>query len=166
MEACSGSVPRSETGTNGGCGPPTTPACLKTFTASFDSIVTVAARVGLVHKSNSLFYVLGGWSWGKGSLSEFEGCLPPAAPCDNLSYSGSVKSNGYTVGAGVEHLFHPHISGRLEYRFTQLNTSSISGSCTGSTVPKCGASYFGTSSASANIQSVRAALVIRFGGRA
>jgi outer membrane immunogenic protein len=149
----------SQTGINGGC----TGTCSKTFSADFDSIITVAARAGLVHTSNSLFYVLGGWSWGKGSLREFEGCV---SPCDNLLYSGSVKSNGYTVGAGVEHLFHPHLSARLEYRFTQLNTGSISGSCTQTTVPFCGRIYNGTASASANVQSIRAALVLRFGGRA
>ncbi len=133
----------------------------KSFAADIDSIATVAGRIGIVHNTNSLIYALGGWSWAKGSLSEFEGCDPGF--CDNLEYSGSVTANGWTAGGGIEHLFGKHLSGRLEYRYTHLNTSSISGNCTPQN-SNCGASYYGTASASANIHSVRAALVLRFGG--
>jgi outer membrane immunogenic protein len=152
----------SRTAENGGC--TLSFGCQKTFTADIDNITTVAGRWGFSHTPSSLIYGLAGWSWAKGSLSEFEGCTPS---CENLFYSGPVHANGWTVGAGVEHLIHPHLSARLEYRFTHLKTSSISGACTPNTTPNCGNdSFFGTASATANVQSVRAALVFRFGGGA
>jgi len=131
----------------------------KTFSAQIDSIITVAGRIGIAH-NRSLFYGLAGWSWAKGSLSEFEGCN---IFCDNLDYSGSVKADGWTVGGGLEHLIEKHLSARLEYRYTHLDTDTISGICSPQ-VNNCGATYEGWASAAAGIHSVRAALVLRLGG--
>jgi opacity protein-like surface antigen len=134
----------------------------KRFTTDIDNLLTVAGRVGLVWQPQSLLYGLAGWSRAQGSLSEFEGCLP--VPCDNLAYDGSVDLNGWTVGAGLERLYHDNRwSVRLEYRFTHLDGGSISGSCTPATTPSCGREYFGSASADADIQSLRATATVRLG---
>ncbi len=130
----------------------------KEFAAQFNDIATVAVRLGIVHATNSLLYGLAGWSWATGSLYEFEGCHF----CDDLEYSGHVKANGVTLGAGIEHMFGPHVSGRVEYRWTHLESGDISGLCTPQ-VGGCGRAYYGTASADADIHSVRAALVLWFG---
>ena len=135
----------------------------KTFSADIDTLATVGGRLGFTHSTNSLLYGLAGWSWGKGSLSEFEGCEPDGLFCDDLPYSGSVNWNGWTVGAGIERMFHSHLSAQLEYRFTHLSSTTISGNCTPQN-SDCGASYYGEASATAGIHTLRAALVFRFGG--
>jgi opacity protein-like surface antigen len=140
--------------------PSVDPNFAKTVTADIDNMLTVAGRLGWTWRPESLIYALAGWSWARGSLNVAEECDPGF--CDDLIYGGDIKYSGWTVGAGLERLFHDNRwSLRLEYRYTRLEGGSVSGSCT--SPGDCGRDYFGTASADADVQSVRAVATFRLG---
>jgi outer membrane immunogenic protein len=87
--------------------PQTAPTLLGQFAVG--NILTVAGRAGILINPELLFYGLVGWSW-----SEFTG----TAGATTISKS----INGPTVGLGIESLFHPNWSGRLEGRVTSFGT--------------------------------------------
>jgi opacity protein-like surface antigen len=127
----------------------------KTSSGNIDSLVTVAGRIGWVWSPVSMFYGLAGWSWARGSLREFEDC---GIACE-LAYSGSFDPDGWTLGAGLERLYHDNRwSLRMEYRYTHLNHESVSGNCTAS----CAPDRVGRLSADGYIHSIRAAATLRF----
>jgi outer membrane immunogenic protein len=135
----------------------------KTTTADFNNLFTVGGRAGVLLSPKTLVYGLAGWTWAKANLSEFEGCVPYGSFCDDLSYSGSVGAQGATLGVGGEVMINERLSASLEYRWTHLASDTISGACTPNNGGNCGASYFGTTSAVADVQSIRATLRLRFG---
>jgi opacity protein-like surface antigen len=132
----------------------------RTFGVQFDSMTTVAGRFGFAWSPVSLLYGLAGWSWVKGSLNALETCSPDACPGGNLQFSAPYASNGWTVGFGMERLFHnDRWSLRLEYRYTDLNNDTASGTCTVCTPDRTAT----INSGDGFIQSLRAVVALRLG---
>jgi outer membrane immunogenic protein len=101
------------------------------WSASIDSIFTVAARAGVTF-DRALIYGLVGWSWGDAEASYFEGCdfSGDGGACDDIRVSNDDMVGGLTLGGGIEFLFGEHWSARLEYRhinFDDIHVHGVSG---------------------------------------
>ncbi len=92
---------------------------------SIQDMWTVAGRFGWATEE-TLFYGLAGWSWANSNLNFKHGCFEDACPVD---FSNGDTIDGWTLGAGVEFRgwFAENASTKLEYRYTDLSSKSISG---------------------------------------
>lgn len=93
------------------------------------NMFSLRAKAG-VSTGKTLIFATGGWAWAK---SEFG-----AEVISNGGYTkeGRFKktTDGFVIGAGVEHKFSPNVSARLDYSYTdQGNVSYPSAYRTGST---------------------------------
>jgi outer membrane immunogenic protein len=95
------------------------------FTSSsyeIDWLATVRGRVGVALDA-TLFYVTGGAAFGRVkdtfSFIDFDGSSVLA------SYAKDKTKAGWTLGAGVEHMFAPHWTARAEFRYTDLGKTSV-----------------------------------------
>jgi|KBSSwiStaDraftv2_1062776.scaffolds.fasta_scaffold71450_3 outer membrane immunogenic protein len=81
-------------------------------------LASARARLGYA-AGNTLLYVTGGAAFGEVEVTKANppGAVPFAIYTDTLT--------GWTVGAGVEHMFAPNWTGRLEYRYTDLGETSF-----------------------------------------
>ena len=107
-------------GTNGVL--PGGPFTISTTTKDYGSI---RGRLG-VALDRFLVFGTGGWATGNPSTAF---ALTGAAPF--VTTGG--KSNGWTVGAGIEYAITNTILGRIEYRYTNLETSGFANDPTNST---------------------------------
>jgi opacity protein-like surface antigen len=78
---------------------------------------TVRGRLGLAF-DRFLFFGTGGWAWGN-PLTSY--ALVGAAPF----FNNGGSSTGWTAGLGVDYAFTDSIFGRIEYRYTSLETSGF-----------------------------------------
>lgn len=124
------------------------------WNVSLGNIGTVAARAGVAVAPRVLLYGLAGWSWSSADIGYSEGCFGGGG-CDNLAYSGSRSIDGWTLGVGAEVAVLRQASLRLEYRYTDFGSVSVSGDD--------GGEFAGRTSASITDQSIRALLTFRFG---
>ena len=85
-----------------------------TFEQKLDYFGTLRARIGYAMGSN-LFYGTGGWAWGHGTRSVDFGFV---------NSSDKQSLSGWTIGAGVEHMFTPKVIGRLQYLYTDYGTAN------------------------------------------
>ena len=85
-----------------------------TYSADYDWFASLRGRMGLVH-DNTLVYATGGMAFTR---------LDTTEPGSDFSSSSNVAT-GFTVGGGVEHMFAPQWSGRIEYLYASFD--SISG---------------------------------------
>jgi outer membrane immunogenic protein len=122
---------------------------------------TIAGRFGFLSSPDTLWYGLVGWTHAD---VEFEGEFSKGKigqePSFEFSFDDSESVDGLTVGAGVDHMFTDNISGKLEYRYTDLG--EISGDETITAQGEDVGEFpfdFGTT-----VQTIRAVLSIRFGG--
>jgi len=106
-------------------------------------LTTVTGRLGVVGWDHFLFYGKGGGAWvGSNNLT-----------LTNLTTGGSVSigngntNTGWTAGAGVEWMFAPNWTTRLEYDYVGLSSKSIT-----VTIPGVGPDTF--SNGSRNVQMV------------
>lgn len=67
---------------------------------------------------NTLLYATGGVAFGGFDVSIFD-----AGTTTREAFSETYV--GYTVGAGVETMFMPNLSGRIEYRFTDFGEENF-----------------------------------------
>jgi outer membrane immunogenic protein len=81
-------------------------------------LASARARLGYAAGS-TLLYVTGGAAFGEVEITKATapGVVPFAVYTDTRT--------GWTVGAGVEHMFAPNWTGRLEYRYTDLGRTSF-----------------------------------------
>ncbi len=116
----------------------------------------MGARIGYLANANSLLYVLGGYTqaWINGQTTFASNRAPTAYGAASMP----DVLQGYFAGAGGEFGLAQHLNFRVEYRFAdygteQLTKTTIVGS-TATTV---------TNKLDGQIQSVRAALVLKLG---
>ena len=92
---------------------------------------TVRGRLGLAAFDRALFYVTGGLAYGDyGStyrLGRFTNGAPiaPGATPAVVDFRGGNNNDirlGYAIGAGVEYAFTQHVSGKVEYLYTDLGS--------------------------------------------
>jgi outer membrane immunogenic protein len=103
-------------------------------------------RLGLA-LDHWLFYGTAGWAFGDWSTSYTRS----GGAVSNFTNSAS-SHNGWTAGAGVEYAFTNYLTGRVEYRYTDLGTSTFTD------VP----SDSGEAGNKVTIQDVRAGLAFKF----
>lgn len=73
---------------------------------------TVRGRLGVTPSPSSLLYVTGGYAWANNKLSVDLG---------NGVISDSRTHSGWTVGAGLEYMFAPNWSAKVEYLYADLS---------------------------------------------
>lgn len=91
---------------------------------------SVTGRVGYAF-GPSLLYVKGGYAYSDSSLNVSFAGLPSA-----YSVSGNNR-DGWTVGAGLEYMFLPNLSGKIEYQYYDFGNTTF----TGGPLPLIGASF-------------------------
>ncbi len=84
------------------------------YDLKLDYFGTVRGRLGYA-VGNNVIYGTGGWAWGQGTRS-----LPV------LSFSDDQFLSGWTIGAGIDHMFTPNVIGRLQYLYTDYGSASYS----------------------------------------
>lgn len=79
--------------------------------SQIDAFGTVRGRLGIAPSPSTLLYVTGGYAWANNKLS-----------VDALGFSGSDSRthSGWTVGAGLEYMFAPSWSAKVEYLYADL----------------------------------------------
>lgn len=89
-----------------------------TFATTVKDYGSIRGRLGFA-VDHWLFFGTGGWAWGSWSTSY---ALTGVAPF----FTNNANSHkGWTAGAGVEYAFTNNIIGRVEYRYTDLGSSSF-----------------------------------------
>jgi outer membrane immunogenic protein len=114
--------------TSGGFCDPCTFIDHERFTTDFDSLVTVAGRLGFSH-DRLLGYVKGGFASANvhqtGAVSaEFDGC-----PGCGFTAKAETEDrhNGWTIGGGFEYLIDPRIALGVEYGYIRLADGTDNG---------------------------------------
>jgi len=120
--------------------PPTTPLTQTQLQTALVNFGTLRARAGYLVTPTLLAYVTGGLAYGQTNVNtalfsvDTAGIFPPGA--GGNSY-GSVHA-GWTAGAGVEWMFWPGWSAKLEYLYYDLGAPSLGMSGIGFTDPSSG----------------------------
>lgn len=90
--------------------------------AELDDAWFLGGRLGFVANESTLFYGLGGYTWVKGKVKashEFEDNDFPFD--DGSEFDDDDNVDGWTVGAGIEHMFTESLSVKVEYRHDFLD---------------------------------------------
>ncbi|MGB3271276.1 MAG: outer membrane protein [Xanthobacteraceae bacterium] len=74
---------------------------------------TVRGRIGVTAAPSTLLYATGGYAWVNNKLSVNGG---------GVTGSESRTHSGWTVGAGLEYMFAPNWSGKIEYLYADLES--------------------------------------------
>jgi outer membrane immunogenic protein len=90
-----------------------------TISDKIDAIGSLTGRLGWTF-GPGLIYVKGGWAWADQTLS-----ATLAAPAAVLTASQSNFHSGWTVGGGLEYLFAPNWSGKIEYMYADIGTTTF-----------------------------------------
>ena len=107
--------------------PPTTPLTVTQVQTGLVNFGTVRARAGYLVTPTLLAYVTGGLAYGQTNVNaamfsvDTAGVVPPET--GGTSY-GSVHA-GWTAGAGVEWMFLPNWSAKLEYLYYDLGAPPL-----------------------------------------
>jgi outer membrane immunogenic protein len=75
---------------------------------------SVTGRIGWAANA-ALFYVKGGYAWADNQIS---------ASAFGLTLSESQFHSGWTIGAGLEYMFVPNWSGKIEYMFADYQNAN------------------------------------------
>jgi outer membrane immunogenic protein len=79
-------------------------------------LASVTGRLGYTW-GPALLYVKGGWAY-QDATESFSGPI-------GTTFATTTKSNGYTVGAGLEYLFTQNWSGKIEYQYYDFGNTSF-----------------------------------------
>ena len=109
---------------------------------------TARGRLGLAF-DRFLVFGTGGWAWGN-PLTSY--ALVGAAPF----FNNDGSSTGWTAGLGADYAFTDSVVGRVEYRYTNLETSGFVSTATNTAA----------ASDRLSISDLRAGIACKFGGRA
>ena len=78
---------------------------------------SVTGRIGYA-AGPALLYAKGGYAWAENQIS---------ASAGGLVFSESHFRSGWTIGAGLEYLFMPNLSGKVEYMYADyMNATYLS----------------------------------------
>jgi outer membrane immunogenic protein len=86
-----------------------------------DALGSVTGRLGYAW-GPGLLYVKGGWAWADNRVT-----ATLAAPALVVSASESHVHSGWTIGGGIEYLFLPRWSGKIEYMFADYGSATYGG---------------------------------------
>lgn len=123
---------------------PSTPVV--TGQAKIDALATITGRFGFA-SDRTLFYVKGGGAWASRTVDPF--FTATGAPLA----TGKDDRWGWVVGAGVEHMFAPNWSAKVEYNFIDLGNHNVIVVGSGST---------STEALRQEVQTVKAGINYRF----
>jgi outer membrane immunogenic protein len=114
-------------------GSPTTMLTTGQFLASLDYVGTVRARVGFLATPTLLLYGAAGLAYASANLSAAYASLDLAGVYGPGFASSSYSDTraGWTAGGGVEWMFLPNWSAKLEYLYYDLGTVTITAVPTG-----------------------------------
>jgi outer membrane immunogenic protein len=82
-------------------------------------LASVTGRLGYTW-GPALLYVKGGWAYQDATETLFV-----SAPAVDATFGTTTKSNGYTVGAGLEYLFTQNWSGKIEYQYYDFGNTTF-----------------------------------------
>jgi outer membrane immunogenic protein len=117
---------------------------------ALNAFSTIRGRLGLAY-NNFLVYGTGGLAYGDVHNRVVDVLSVPPVGTVNMSQDG--WQSGYAVGGGVEYMFAPHASLKVEYQYIKL------GSFTGSALESPPSGFvFSTNSINNNFQTVRVGL--------
>ena len=85
-----------------------------TLADKLQSFGSVTGRIGLAAGA-ALFYAKGGYAWADNQIS---------ASALGVTFSESHIHNGWTIGGGVEYMFIPNLSGKVEYMYADYRNAS------------------------------------------
>ena len=85
-----------------------------TLTDKVQSFGSVTGRVGFAANA-ALFYVKGGYGWADNQLS---------ATAFGVGFSESQFHSGWTIGGGIEYMFVPNWSGKVEYMYADYRNAN------------------------------------------
>jgi outer membrane immunogenic protein len=88
-----------------------------TISTTIKDYGSIRARLGVAF-DRFLLFGTAGWAWGNPSNAYALYGAPPF-------FTRSGYSFGWTAGAGLEYAFTNNVLGRIEYRYTNLGTSSL-----------------------------------------
>jgi opacity protein-like surface antigen len=99
------------------------PFAISTTIKEFDS---VRGRLGYAF-DRFLIYGTGGWAWGNATTGyALLGQLPFGVPGVSPGiFVNNADRSGWTAGAGLDYAFSKNVFGRIEYRYTDLGTTSF-----------------------------------------
>jgi outer membrane immunogenic protein len=95
-----------------------------TISTTIKDYGSIRARLGITF-DRFLVFGTAGWAWGNPSNAYALYGAPPF-------FTRSGYSFGWTAGAGLEYAFTNNVFGRIEYRYTNLGTSSFASPSTDS----------------------------------
>ncbi|MBR0939081.1 outer membrane protein [Bradyrhizobium jicamae] len=88
-----------------------------TATDKIQSFGSATGRIGYVPAQSVMVYVKGGYAWADNQIS---------ASGFGATFAESRFHSGGTIGAGIEYMFVPNLSGKLEYMWTDYaNTNYL-----------------------------------------
>ncbi|MEO6841325.1 MAG: outer membrane beta-barrel protein [Bradyrhizobium sp.] len=85
-----------------------------TLADKLQSFGSVTGRIGLAANA-ALFYVKGGYAWADNQIS---------ASALGATFSESHVHSGWTIGGGLEYMFVPNWSGKVEYMYSDYRNAS------------------------------------------
>jgi outer membrane immunogenic protein len=91
--------------------------------ASIRSFGTLRGRAGVITNDATLWYLTGGWAYGRTELNLVDTFQPGAIAHANSTISGSVS--GWTIGGGLETRIGGNWSGKIEYLYLDLGSVSV-----------------------------------------
>jgi outer membrane immunogenic protein len=99
-------------------------------TGKTDELATVRGRLGFIW-NNALFYGTGGWAWSHSSTDRTIICVvagggvcpggPSPSPLTGMTASASGTQSGWAAGGGIEYMFTPHWTFKVEYLHYQFD---------------------------------------------
>jgi len=86
-----------------------------TLADRIEAIGSVTGRIGYLLGRSALFYFKGGYAWANNQIS---------ASGFGVTFAESRFHSGGTVGAGLEYMFVPNLSAKLEYMWADYGNSN------------------------------------------
>jgi outer membrane immunogenic protein len=95
--------------------------------SKFSWLATLTGRLGYTVQPTTLLYVKGGAAWARANFKEC--CEPTVFLADTIGFLADGIADrtrsGWTVGAGLEHMFAPNWSAFIEYDYIGLGRQTV-----------------------------------------